>query len=69
MKSEPTEQEVFTYLDGLREQGLNMQWATIYIIDKFAVDFKRANRILALWNDRKTEVKKPEKVNSQKPRS
>ena len=44
------EQEVFDYLDFLRESGvINMMGATPYIMDEFDTDKLQARRLLTKW--------------------
>lgn len=44
------EENVFTYLDALRESGItNMFGASPYIEDKFGVSGKEARRLLLEW--------------------
>ena len=60
MESKPTtEEQVFTYLDELREFGkVNIQFATLYIVQKFPVDYNEASKLLKLWADRRERVNK-----------
>ena len=45
-----TEEDVFVYLDDVRESGVtNMYGASPYIIKEFAVTRYEANRLLAKW--------------------
>jgi len=44
------EEEVFGYLDGLRESGItNMFGAAPYLIDKFGIDKRAAIDFLKKW--------------------
>ena len=52
----PTQDEVFVFLDVLRESGVtNMFGATPYITEEFGINRYEANRFLVQWMDSKRD--------------